>query len=66
MIVLEAILAITAGIFAGVTGGGGGVIFIPILLLMGLSPIQAVATSNVAIVITTIAATIPKIGRAHV
>lgn len=63
MIVLEAILAITAGIFAGVTGGGGGVIFIPILLLMGLSPIQAVATSNVAIVITTIAATIPSASR---
>lgn len=63
MIVLEAILAITAGIFAGVTGGGGGVIFIPILLLMGLTPIQAVATSNVAIVITTIAATLPSASR---
>lgn len=63
MIVLEALLAITAGIFAGVTGGGGGVIFIPILLLMGLSPIQAVATSNVAIVITTIAATVPSASR---
>lgn len=63
MIVLEALLAITAGLFAGITGGGGGVIFIPILLLMGLSPIQAVATSNVAIVITTIAATIPSASR---
>lgn len=63
MILLEAILAIAAGIFAGVTGGGGGVIFIPILLLLGLSPIQAVATSNVAIVITTIAATVPSAAR---
>lgn len=63
MIVLEALLAVVAGIFAGVTGGGGGVIFIPILLLVGLSPIEAVATSNVAIVITTIAATIPSASR---
>lgn len=63
MIALEIVLAIAAGVFAGVTGGGGGIIFIPILLLMGLSPIESVATSNIAIVITTIAATIPSAAR---
>lgn len=58
MIILEIALAIVAGIFAGLTGGGGGIIFVPLLIAMGESPVGAVAASNVAIVITTVAATV--------
>lgn len=57
MIVLEFAVAIVAGIFAGLTGGGGGIIYVPLLIAMGESPISAVAASNLAIVITTVAAT---------
>lgn len=58
MIAFEALLAVLAGVFAGLTGGGGGIIFVPLLIMIGLPPMSAVATSNVSIVITTAAATV--------
>ncbi|MEM9767804.1 MAG: sulfite exporter TauE/SafE family protein [Cyanobacteria bacterium P01_D01_bin.71] len=49
---------IVAGLFAGVLAGllgiGGGTVMVPILLLLGYAPIQAVATSSLAIVITSL------------
>lgn len=63
LIALEAVLAVVAGVFAGLTGGGGGVIFVPVLIMMGLPPTAALATSNVSILITTTSATISNARR---
>lgn len=57
MIALEIVLALAAGIMAGLTGGGGGVIFVPLLMMIGLTPTQAVATANLSICITAVSAT---------
>jgi len=46
-------LGILAGILAGLLGIGGGLVFSPLLLWLGLSPHQALATSTLAIVPTT-------------
>ncbi len=45
-------LGLLAGALAGLLGIGGGLIFAPLLLWMGLSPHQALATSTFAIVPT--------------
>ena len=57
-VVLEFLVAIVAGVLAGATGGGGGMLFVPILVFSGLSPVTAVATSNVSICVTTATATV--------
>jgi len=46
-------LGILAGLLSGLLGIGGGLIFSPLLLWMGLSPHQALATSTLAILPTT-------------
>jgi len=46
-------LGILAGLLSGLLGIGGGLIFSPLLLWMGLTPHQALATSTLAIVPTT-------------
>jgi uncharacterized membrane protein YfcA len=43
-----------AGILAGFLGIGGGTVLVPILVALGYLPVQAVATSSWAIVITSI------------
>jgi uncharacterized membrane protein YfcA len=48
-------LGILAGLLSGLLGIGGGLIFSPLLLASGLSPHQALATSTLAIVPTTLA-----------
>jgi uncharacterized membrane protein YfcA len=48
-------LGILAGLLSGLLGIGGGLIFAPLLLAMGLTPHQALATSTLAIVPTTLA-----------
>ena len=48
-------LGILAGLLSGLLGIGGGLIFSPLLLALGLSPHQALATSTLAIVPTTLA-----------
>ena len=49
-------LGLLAGLLSGLLGIGGGLIFSPILLMAGLSPHQALATSTLAIVPTTMGA----------
>ncbi len=50
-------LGLLAGGLAGLLGIGGGLIFAPLLLWMGLTPHQALATSTFAIVPTAISGT---------
>lgn len=47
-----------AGILAGFLGIGGGTVLVPILVSLGHSPVQAVATSSLSIVITAISGTV--------
>jgi uncharacterized membrane protein YfcA len=55
----NALLAVGLGLAAGVTSGllgvGGGVLFVPALLLLGLGEVEAAATSLLAIVPTVAA-----------
>ena len=48
-------LGLLAGVLSGLLGIGGGLVFSPLLLLLGLEPHQALATSSLAIVPTTLA-----------
>ena len=50
-------IGIVTGILAGMLGLGGGLIFSPLCLFLGLEPAQALATSTMAIVPTTLAST---------
>jgi uncharacterized protein len=56
-----------AGILAGFLGIGGGTILVPILVTLGYTPIHAVATSNLSIVITSISGSIQnwRMGNFH-
>jgi len=47
-----------AGILAGFLGIGGGTVLVPILVSLGHSPREAVATSSLSIVITAISGTV--------
>ncbi len=51
-------VALLAGIFAGLTGAGGGLILVPLLVFMNYSALDAVATSSIAVMIAAIAATV--------
>lgn len=50
-------LGLLAGLMSGLLGIGGGLVFSPLLLLLGLEPHQALATSSLAIVPTTLGGT---------
>ena len=45
-------LGLAAGVLSGVFGVGGGILFVPTLLLLGLGQLEAAATSLLAIVPT--------------
>ena len=45
-------LGLVAGVLSGVFGVGGGILFVPTLLLLGLGQVEAAATSLLAIVPT--------------
>ncbi|ELS03821.1 putative permease [Xenococcus sp. PCC 7305] len=47
-----------SGILAGFLGIGGGTVLVPLLVALGYSPIQAVATSALAITITALSGTL--------
>jgi len=44
--------SLVAGILAGFLGIGGGTVLVPLLVALGIPPVQAVATSTLTIVIT--------------
>jgi uncharacterized protein len=49
---------IASGILAGLLGIGGGTILVPILVAIGYTPVQAVGSSSLAILLTSISGTI--------
>jgi uncharacterized membrane protein YfcA len=49
---LAVILGLAAGVFAGVFGVGGGILFVPALLALGLSEHAAIGTSLLAVIPT--------------
>lgn len=54
-IVLAVTLGVTAGIFAGMFGVGGGILFVPALVVLGLDQLEAQGTSLLAILPTVLA-----------
>jgi uncharacterized protein len=56
-VVLALLLGVAAGVFAGSFGVGGGILFVPTLVGLGLTQIEAEATSLLAILPTVAAGT---------
>jgi uncharacterized protein len=54
-IVLALILGVATGVLSGLFGVGGGILFVPLLLALGLGQVEAAATSLLAIVPTAAA-----------
>jgi uncharacterized protein len=55
--VLAAVLGVVAGVFAGLFGVGGGILFVPTLVAIGLSQHDATGTSLLAIIPTAFVGT---------
>ncbi len=55
LVVLALALGLLAGALAGLFGVGGGILFVPTLVLLGLSQLEAEATSLLAILPTVAA-----------
>lgn len=49
---------LVSGILAGLLGIGGGTILVPLLVAVGYAPVKAVATSSLAILITSISGSV--------
>jgi hypothetical protein len=56
-ILLAVFLGISAGVLAGLFGVGGGILFVPALVALGLGQLEAQATSLLAILPTVAAGT---------
>jgi uncharacterized protein len=54
-IVLALVLGLSAGVLAGLFGVGGGILFVPLLVGLGLGQLEAQATSLLAILPTVLA-----------
>lgn len=54
---LAVILGLAAGVLAGMFGVGGGILFVPTLLALGLSEHDAIGTSLLAIIPTVLVGT---------
>ena len=54
LVLLAIALGLAAGVLAGMFGVGGGILFVPTLIILGLSTHQATATSLLAIVPTAV------------
>jgi uncharacterized membrane protein YfcA len=58
IVVLGLVAGLATGVVAGLFGGGGGIIFVPVLTLgLGLSQLDGEATSLLAIMPTVVAGT---------
>jgi uncharacterized membrane protein YfcA len=55
--VLAVLLGLAAGVFAGMFGVGGGILFVPALIALGLGQHDAIGTSLLAIVPTVLIGT---------
>jgi hypothetical protein len=51
-------LGLFSGLLAGILGIGGGTVLVPIIKGLGYTPVQAVATSSLAIIMTSISGSI--------
>lgn len=56
-IALAIVLGVAAGVLAGMFGVGGGILFVPMLVALGLSQHDATGTSLLAILPTVVAGT---------
>ena len=56
-LMLAAVLGLVAGVLAGLFGVGGGILFVPTLVLLGLDQVDAEATSLLAILPVVVAGT---------
>ena len=56
--IILAIGGLISGIVAGLLGIGGGTILVPLLVTVGYTPVQAVATSSLAIIVTSISGSV--------
>ena len=56
-IVLALVLGVAAGVLAGLFGVGGGILFVPALVALGLGQIEAQVTSLLSILPTVLAGT---------
>lgn len=54
-VVLAVLLGVAAGVLAGLFGVGGGILFVPALVALGLGQIEAQGTSLLAILPTVLA-----------
>lgn len=54
-VVVAILLGLAAGVLAGLFGVGGGILFVPTLLALGLGQVEAQATSLLAIIPTVAA-----------
>jgi uncharacterized protein len=54
---LALLLGFAAGVVAGMFGVGGGILFVPTLIALGLGQVEAEATSLAAIIPTAVAGT---------
>lgn len=57
-LIVLAIGGLVSGIVAGLLGIGGGTILVPLLVTLGYTPVQAVATSSLAIIVTSISGSV--------
>lgn len=55
--VLAVVLGLVAGLLAGLFGVGGGIVFVPVLVALGLDHHEAIGTSLLAIVPTVVVGT---------
>lgn len=51
-VILAVCLGLVAGVMSGLLGVGGGILFVPLLLALGLGQVEAAATSLLAIIPT--------------
>lgn len=65
-ILLALALGLAAGVLAGLFGVGGGILFVPTLLALGLGQIEAQATSLLAILPTVAAGSVNQYRFGHV